>query len=1206
MRKIRIQELRQEADQFQVMINIGEMEGIECSITNPFSQQEELDLEWYFEEYLRMPQMNNILFDKTRTSIAKKGEQLFETLFSERNLFRAYSRFFDQKDSSCRFEIIGSPAFHALHWEILKDPDQPDPFSLRYPIVRKTPGVKPQNVEFKESTELRILLVTSRPAGRNDVNYRTISRPLLEALRHAKLRVRINILRPGTFEALSRHLEAKDLGYYHILHFDGHGSLLSYDQLNQVAKQDSEASSLVFKQPFGRDEIQKYEGKRAFIFMEKQAESTPDPVEAKDFAKLLARHQVPMVILNACQSAKQQGQENTSLGSFLLEGGVQAVLAMSYSITVSAAILFITQFYQHLFEKGDFDDAVRRARWELAQDKERQAYFNEVIHLEDWMLPVVYQNQPLPWQLRDLNDQEYLEHYTQKATAYKQPPTTYGFHGRDLDLLEIEKLLLQHNLLLIQGMGGAGKSTLLRHMAYWWQSTGFVEQIFYFGFDEKSWNRQQILGSLAKDLFTESPTMLGRFLSAPEPIQQEMICEQLRSTRHLLILDNLESITGSHLAIGKTLSAEEQLDLKALLTHLVGGKTLVLLGSRGEESWLAAGTFATAVYQLSGLDQQASSSLARSILDQLGINIDLADQNFRKLLRGLQGFPLALEVILPNLKERQALHLGDTGLDELHSQDKTKSIQQCIDYSHSNLDPQAQKLLLCLALFNTAINPQYLPLFFEEIKKTSPDSDIPFDRWPEVQQQARDWGLINQHPKFGPLGYLYLQPTFPYFLKIRLRQPENKVFLESLERAFVLFYNDLGQALNKMMTDRKPEERQMGQFLAEAEWENINHAFRIALKHQIPFFDICRVIDKYCDFKLDHTQALELANAALVSLEKINSDLLADQFLDVHLLVLDNIGRCLLFLKKFSKSEEYYQKSLKIQIEFKDRYFQVSTYHQLGYVAREQHQWAKAEEYYQKSLEIMIEFKDRYSQAPTYHELGYVARGQRQWVQAEKYYQKALEIKIEFKDRYEQASTYHELGVVARGQCQWAQAEEYCKKSLEIKIEFKDRYSQAPTYHNLGVVAQEQRQWVQATEFYQKALEIKIEFKDRYSQASTYHNLGVVVQEQRQWVQAEAYYQKALEIKIEFKARYEQASTYHNLGIVAEEQAFWQQAKIYLFKAAKISNEFGDQHGLSITLRTLYQLFKETKDSTIIDELAEILAISTEEVTDLFNKIDQA
>ena len=61
----------------------------------------------------------------------------------------------------------------------------------------------------------------------------------------------------------------------------------------------------------------------------------------------------------------------------------------------------------------------------------------------------------------------------------------------------------------------------------------------------------------------------------------------MQSFRHLLILDNAESITAAAQgAVPHALSAEQQ-ELKTLLSRLHGRRALVLIGSREPETWLA-------------------------------------------------------------------------------------------------------------------------------------------------------------------------------------------------------------------------------------------------------------------------------------------------------------------------------------------------------------------------------------------------------------------------------------------------------------------------------------------------------------------------------------------------------------------------------------------------------------------------------------------
>src|SRR5260370_30745779 len=97
----------------------------------------------------------------------------------------------------------------------------------------------------------------------------------------------------------------------------------------------------------------------------------------------------------------QSGDGETSLGSRLMQAGVQPVLAMGYSVTVSAAERMMRALYQKLFENDDLTIAIRHARAELYNHKERRAYFDQKIDLEDWLLPVVYQNAPVTLQPRE-------------------------------------------------------------------------------------------------------------------------------------------------------------------------------------------------------------------------------------------------------------------------------------------------------------------------------------------------------------------------------------------------------------------------------------------------------------------------------------------------------------------------------------------------------------------------------------------------------------------------------------------------------------------------------------------------------------------------------------------------------------------------------------------------------------------------------------
>jgi hypothetical protein len=96
------------------------------------------------------------------------------------------------------------------------------------------------------------------------------------------------------------------------------------------------------------------------------------------------------------------------------------------------------------------------------------------------------------------------------------------------------------------------------------------------------------------------------------------------------------------IAIQHTLPPDEQAALRSFLADLAKGRTLVLLGSRSGEDWLAKGTFDDNIYELPGLDPEAASTLADRTLERNDATKYRQDENVRKLIKILDGFPLAL------------------------------------------------------------------------------------------------------------------------------------------------------------------------------------------------------------------------------------------------------------------------------------------------------------------------------------------------------------------------------------------------------------------------------------------------------------------------------------------------------------------------------------------------------------------------------------
>ncbi|MCA9797445.1 MAG: flagellar hook-basal body complex protein, partial [Candidatus Eremiobacteraeota bacterium] len=310
-----IRETTKTDDGFAATVQFADGAPYPITVSDPFSEAEEKRLEWYFERWLSFPFTDKVPAAEAAASVRTYGEALFEQVF--RRNPDVYYEYRQLRDDPISLEIVGSPEFHAFHWEALHDPNDERPLAVEAVVVRKNLEPVKKRAKVQAAPHLRVLLVTARPAGVRDVSYRTISRPLVEALETGRVAAQIDIVRPGTFEALVNHLEeVRDEhgdGYYHIIHLDMHGALLTYDRYQKLAE-EHRPDRYTFRGDYAQTPVEPYDGLQAFLFFddaERQASGGGDPVSADDLARLLNMRQIPVVILNACQSGKQVGAGST-------------------------------------------------------------------------------------------------------------------------------------------------------------------------------------------------------------------------------------------------------------------------------------------------------------------------------------------------------------------------------------------------------------------------------------------------------------------------------------------------------------------------------------------------------------------------------------------------------------------------------------------------------------------------------------------------------------------------------------------------------------------------------------------------------------------------------------------------------------------------------------------------------------------------------
>jgi tetratricopeptide (TPR) repeat protein len=1166
---VRVAELAREADgSFRVRVSFGDATGYDVRVGDPADAAAEKLFKWYFEEHLRYPFLDKDLEEAAEARITAYGEALFAQVLSGAAA-ADYRQLRDQGFDGCRIEVSGSAGLHRLHWEALRDPDLPVPLAVRVPVTRRAAGKGVTFSQPRVHSALNVLVVTARPSGPGDAGYRTVSRPLMDAVQDAGLPVRVDLVRPGTWQALTGHLraatEVHGAGWYQVVHFDMHGAFVDHATLAA----GREGGGLVF----GPDEVAAFAGRRGFVFFETSQAGKARPVAAQDLAALLAAHRVPVAVLNACQSAMQDDSE-AGLAQQLAEAGVPVAVGMAYSVTVSAAERAMPVLYQAIAAGADLTAAVLAARRNLLDHPARGAYFGRELDLADWMLPVMFIQQPFRIRVLPAGDAERPALPGQAEAAGEEPATEYGFVGRDLDIQAIEhRILSGDGILLVQGMAGAGKSALLAHLAWWWQRTGLVDQAFAFSFEDRAWTAGQIVREIRARLLPPAEHARADItLSAAE--QADQVVALLRETRHLLILDNFESVTAAPGAIPHTLSPAEQDKLKTLLSRLAGGRTLVLIGSRQQEEWLGGTSAGIATYALPGLDPQAASVLVDRILASHGDAGHLADARERaalgELVSLLGGYPLPLTVVVPTLASAKPSAVVAELKAGGPSEDWADVISQAMDYySYSKLDPALQAALQLLAPFTAVIPRGDFLRHYQDILL----SQVAAQGLGEVDlaaalAQAIAVGLASPHSQIAFLARV--QPVLPWFLRSRLRnQP---ALQDATAQAHYQYYSELALTIYQMLTSTaSPEERPAGTAAVQAEYANLTAALDYALRTGQLFITLVTTLNTYLDQARQHETRRELLDTAIA---KCGSPTRPDQQHDLAVLR-DTAGQIALTQRRLDDARTHYQAELRLLEASGEKRYNGGIYHQLARVASEQGRFAEAEASYRQALAIFLKSGDRLNASTVHHSLGHLARKQGRFAEAEASLRQALAIKLESGDRPGAAGIYHTLGMVAEGQGRFAEAEASHQQALRIFLEFHDRAGTARALMHLGIAAQMQGRLAEAETRLRRALDIELETGDRRAAATTAGQLGRVAENQGRFAEAEASYRQALAICLESGDQTSAAISHHQLGIVAQMQGKHAEAEASYRQALAIKLDSGNRHGAAVTYHQLARVAHE-------------------------------
>jgi tetratricopeptide (TPR) repeat protein len=987
------------------------------------------ELRWYLEDYLRAPfGVYGERGPRVEAQFPKWGAQVFEAVFGSGPARDAYTR---ARARGGPVEIVvrsGTAQHLGLPWELMADPERPTPIALDDQVVvsRSLPTAALGDVFTVGGSRLRVLMVISRPSGTADVGYQMIARPLLRRLEAVRGQVDLVVLRPPTLEHLESVLEeAREAGEpFQIVHFDGHGVFGQAPGGGGAG--GGWPSSVMFNGP----------GPQGMLAFEKPTGGS-DLVPAGRVAQVLKKSQVPVVVLNACQSAVLGSQLEAAVATRLLQEGAGAVVAMAYSVYAVAAAEFMTAFYERLFAGDLLSAAVSAGRQRLDRHPLRPSP-KGLMPLADWVVPVVYTRSEVHFAgLRTSRDQqesldELLDRMreqpaVEEAEAQEENPESAlaavgEFTGRDALLYTLDTAARLKRVVVLHGPGGTGKTELAKAFGRWWRDTGALDDVrgvIWHSFEPgvASFGLDGVINSIGLGLFGAQFALLDR-------AQRQGVVEEALITRRLLLIwDNFESVhtlpDPTHAT--QPLTEPEREELRGFLDRIAANsKSAIIVTSRTPETWLGA---EKRRIEVGGLEPDEANEYAEQLLASYPDTKQRRElKAFGELMEWLDGHPLSMRLILPRLDSTGPRELldglqGTRPLADTDGVDRTTSLSASIAYSFTHLSAADQHALTVVSLFHGVVDADVLGLFSAVPEVPEWYQGRTASGWAQVLERTTEVGLLTS---LGA-GIYRIHPALPAYLTSfwqNLALGRHQELRRAAELALLDAYASFGGWLLQQL---QSGDARLAMELIHLQRRTLGSLLGYALDHSLwdQAQDIAQPLDEYWDARGLVEEARAWVNRARVAVE--DSDGNAPD-LD------SSAGALWLFLTvsqanrqvtagQLGQAERTYRDILHaLQLQpatSKQRSRIAVIYHQLGRVAQERGRLDEAEDWYRQSLTIKKDLDNRPEMAITYHQLGVTAQRRGHLEEAENWFRQSLTISEDLDNQPAMANTYGQLGLLA-------------------------------------------------------------------------------------------------------------------------------------------------------------------------------------------------
>lgn len=752
------------------------------------------------------------------------------------------------------------------------------------------------------------------------------------------------------------------------------------------------------------------------------------------------------------------------------------------------------------------------------------------LHLHDWFVPVLYQEEQDPQLVTSLPPEAVarLQERRQQLRFGSLPETPpHKFHGRSRQLLALERLLHDQNYAVVRGQGGAGKTTLAVELARWLVASKRFGHAAFVSL-ETVHDVRAVLDSLGRQLLPEAANYsVAQYKNLNEALQP--VERSLQDAATIIVLDNLESILPDASGVAPAAAAPVD-ELFALCQKLLASHPATRLVFTSREALPAPFDHKVREIVLGPLDRNDAIELVSSVMKEEGLQPKASDpgstpQEITDLVEAVNCHARAL-VLLAREVARQGvrsttanLHRLMAELEQKHPGERENSLYASVELSLRRLPAEMREQIKPLGVFyggvhanvldhvlecdkddnetvprifkaladvglaqlmnygHLRIDPALAPYLLGQMNET--EKAQARNRWAEGMQQLLNY-LYNEQFKNAELAAQLTLLELPNLLSLLKWSHENLTPEEvvDLTSSLETLLQNLGrpQAMTRVVAVREKAAQKLGGW---------SHA-----RFNAEAFRIQRLLESG-DLQVAYTAAHQLVqdclNAGEQAFANADYDIAFGHFMLGR--VLNDGGAAEAALSPLAEAQQRFQQ-LADAGNTSAAQMASAAITESGECLVLLGRLEEAAAAYEEAIKRDQKHNDQRGVAVNKGNLGTVRTDQRR-------YDEALKIYAEARDTFENlgepgsvATVWHQIGIVNRNAKQYDRAEQAYRQSLAIKVARKNRAGEANSLNELGNLYREMGRLEEAAIFYRQAADIDVELQNLADEGIDRNNIA--------------------------------------------------------------------------------------------------------------------